>query len=126
MTHDDQDKQETRFKLWSDFNHCWLALLQKQKDLTMAVLGGGQRLAAPQNVLQEPFLERMGRELVQMCDTMERHGLVDYQMGVGRGDYERLVFPHNSAFLVLGFLFPSFPIVRHCGGLSSIPRAGRN
>lgn len=28
------------------------------------------------------MLERMGDEVVRLCDTMERHGLVDYQMGV--------------------------------------------
>ena len=35
-----------------------------------------------QTLLQEAFLERMASELVRMCDVMERHGLVDYEMGI--------------------------------------------
>ena len=46
------------------------------------MIDSGQPPPAPQNILQENFLERMGRELVRMCDALERHGLVDYQMGV--------------------------------------------
>lgn len=36
----------------------------------------------PRNILHAETLEKMGRELVRLCDRMERHGLVDYQMGV--------------------------------------------
>ena len=83
LTHDDQEQQERRFKLWTDFNHCWLAVLQKQKDTTLAMLGPGAPVPPPAGgMLQEPFLERMGRELVALCNHMERFGLVDYQMGV--------------------------------------------
>lgn len=46
------------------------------------MLDNGQTPQLPQSILQEDFLERMGRELVRLCDGMERHGLVDYQMGV--------------------------------------------
>lgn len=46
------------------------------------MLDSGQPPRHPQSILQEDFLERMGRELVRLCDSMERHGLVDYQMGV--------------------------------------------
>jgi hypothetical protein len=42
----------------------------------------GQQPLPPQTLLEKDFLERMGRELVRLCDLMERHGLVDYQMGV--------------------------------------------
>jgi hypothetical protein len=27
-------------------------------------------------------MDGMGKELVRLCDVMEKHGLVDYQMGV--------------------------------------------
>ncbi len=27
-------------------------------------------------------LERLSSELVRLCDSVEKHGLVDYQMGV--------------------------------------------
>jgi hypothetical protein len=36
----------------------------------------------PRSILHAETLEKMGRELVRLCDRMERHGLVDYQMGV--------------------------------------------
>ena len=82
LTHDDQEQQARRFRLWADFNHSWLAVLQKQKDMTLAMMHNGQALPPAQSMLQEDLLERMGRELVAMCDALERHGLVDYQMGV--------------------------------------------
>ncbi len=50
--------------------------------MTQAMLASGQPPRHPQSILQEDFMERMGRELVRLCDSMERHGLVDYQMGV--------------------------------------------
>lgn len=45
-------------------------------------LGTNQRPIPPQSLIQEEFLEKMGRDLVRLCDGMERHGLVDYEMGV--------------------------------------------
>lgn len=27
-------------------------------------------------------MEAMGKELIQLCDQLEQHGLVDYQMGI--------------------------------------------
>ena len=50
--------------------------------MTQEMLQTGQAPRHPQSILQEDFMERMGRELVRLCDNMERHGLVDYQMGV--------------------------------------------
>ena len=82
LTKDEQELQEQRIKLWNDFNSCWLVVLQRQKDITQEMIDSGQPPPQPQNILQEDFLERMARELVRMCDSMERHGLVDYQMGV--------------------------------------------
>lgn len=42
----------------------------------------GRPPASPQSLLDEAFLEKMGSELVRLCDGMEKYGLVDYQMGV--------------------------------------------
>ncbi|OAT01463.1 hypothetical protein, variant 2 [Blastomyces dermatitidis ER-3] len=70
-----------RIKLWNEFNTCWLAVCQKQKDMTQEVLETRSG-ATPQNLLTEDILNKMGRELVRLCDRMEEHGLVDYQMGV--------------------------------------------
>ncbi|KAI9826883.1 MAG: hypothetical protein M1832_005822 [Thelocarpon impressellum] len=79
---DDQELHGDRIKLWNEFNQCWLAALQRQKDMTQSVLETGRPLEPPQSLIQEDFLERMGTQLVRLCDNMERHGLVDYQMGV--------------------------------------------
>ena len=79
---DDQNLHGDRIKLWNEFNTCWLAALQRQRDMTQGMLDTGQAPMAPQSLIQEDFLERMGNNLVRLCDNMERHGLVDYQMGV--------------------------------------------
>jgi hypothetical protein len=54
---------------------------QKQKDLTQAVLHTGRQ---PPNtsLLTIDVMEKMGNDLVRLCDKMEPHGLVDYQMGI--------------------------------------------
>lgn len=36
----------------------------------------------PSGLISPENLEKMGNELIQMCDGIERHGLVDYQYGV--------------------------------------------
>lgn len=46
------------------------------------MLNSGRPPSPPRDLIQDGFLERMGDEVVRLCDTMERHGLVDYQMGV--------------------------------------------
>ena len=82
LTRDDVRLHDERIKLWHDFNHCWLAVLQKQKDLTQGMLDTGHPPPGPQSMLREDFLERMGREITRHCDVLEKSGLVDYQMGV--------------------------------------------
>ena len=64
--------------MWNDFNHGWLALLQKQKDLTESE----QKLEVAQSLISKDGLEDMGKELVRLCDGIEKHGLVDYEYGV--------------------------------------------
>lgn len=46
------------------------------------MLETGEPPAAPQSLIPENFLENMGSELVRLCDVIEKHGLVDYQIGV--------------------------------------------
>lgn len=82
LVHDDQGLHGERTKLWDEFNTCWLAVLQRQKEDTQEMLNSGQPPNPPQSILQLEVLERMGTELVRLCDSMEKHGLVDYQMGV--------------------------------------------
>ncbi|KAK4127475.1 hypothetical protein N657DRAFT_564886 [Parathielavia appendiculata] len=78
FTSDNQQLHDERIKMWNDFNHAWLALLQKQKEMMEA----GQPLQRPQSLVPQEGLQKMGDELVRMCDSIERHGLVDYQYGV--------------------------------------------
>ena len=40
------------------------------------------QLREPQSIMSLRDLERLASELVRLCDSVEKHGLVDYQMGV--------------------------------------------
>ncbi|KAL9602602.1 MAG: hypothetical protein Q9219_001746 [cf. Caloplaca sp. 3 TL-2023] len=82
LVSDNESLREERLILWSRFNTCWLAVLQRQKDNVQQMLETGQPPVPPQNILQEAFLEQMAEALLHLCDGMEKYGLVDYQMGV--------------------------------------------
>ena len=75
---DDQNLHGDRIKLWNDFNYAWLSLFQRQKEL----MESGQQLQRSQSLVAKENIEKMGKELVKLCDGIERHGLVDYQYGV--------------------------------------------
>ncbi|KAF9239042.1 hypothetical protein DTO012A7_9398 [Penicillium roqueforti] len=81
LLHDDNTHYSERLKLWSEFNLCWLAICQKQKDLMLEVIATGQQ-PAHTSLIRRDRLEAMGRDLIQLCDQLEPHGLVDYQMGI--------------------------------------------
>lgn len=76
------DVYEERLKLWNEFNLCWEGLLQRQKDSTQRMIDSGQPPSSSQSLLDKSFLSRMGDELIRLCDGVEQHGLVDYEMGV--------------------------------------------
>ncbi|QDS77760.1 hypothetical protein FKW77_004955 [Venturia effusa] len=82
LVRDDETMHRDRIKLWEEFNTAWLSALQRQKEMTMEMLDTGQRPHHPQSLLEADQMEGMGKELVRLCDIMEKHGLVDYQMGV--------------------------------------------
>lgn len=82
LIRDEEGLHADRLKLWTEFNIAWLSTFQKQKEMTQDLLSSGQRPAPPRSMIREEYLEKMGRELVGLCDGMERHGLVDYEMGV--------------------------------------------
>lgn len=82
LVRDDENHYSQRLVLWEEFNTCWLATLQKQKALTQDMISTGQRPQPPATLIDYDFLEKMGTQLVKHCDNMEKHGLVDYQMGV--------------------------------------------
>lgn len=79
---DEENHYGQRLKLWEEFNTCWLATLQKQKAATQDMINTGQRPQHPKTLIEYDFLEKMGTQLIKNCDNMEKHGLVDYQMGV--------------------------------------------
>lgn len=82
LVRDDETHYAQRLKLWEEFNTCWLSTLQKQKSMTQEMINTGQRPQPPQTLIDYDTLEKMGTQLVKNCDNMEKHGLVDYQMGV--------------------------------------------
>tara|TARA_R110002003_G_scaffold244_6_gene17463 strand:+ start:6984 stop:8165 length:1182 start_codon:yes stop_codon:yes gene_type:complete len=82
LVRDDENHYSQRLKLWEEFNTCWLATLQKQKTFSQEMVATGQRPQPPKTLIEYDFLEKMGTQLVKHCDNMEKHGLVDYQMGV--------------------------------------------
>lgn len=42
----------------------------------------GSTLQRGQSVISEEGLKKMGKDLIYLCDGLERHGLVDYEYGV--------------------------------------------
>ncbi|KAJ6109882.1 hypothetical protein N7486_002117 [Penicillium sp. IBT 16267x] len=77
---DDHLSYPDRLELWKEFNICWLAVCQKQKDLTQEYIAGHQ--PSQISLLPRDRMEAMGKALIQLCDQLEQHGLVDYQMGI--------------------------------------------
>lgn len=71
-----------RVRLWDDFNRAWLATLQHQHDLTQEMLQNDQLLHESDLIIKARSLEQLAGEIIQLCDDLEEHGLVDYQMGV--------------------------------------------
>lgn len=56
--------------------------LQTQFDMTQEWLRTAQPVREPRSIMSAQILEHLSRELVRLCDSVEKHGLVDYQMGV--------------------------------------------
>ncbi|KAL3480672.1 hypothetical protein BJX99DRAFT_254340 [Aspergillus californicus] len=94
---DDQMPHPDRLKLWHDLNICWLALCQKQKDMTQELLQTG-RQSSRTSLLSIDAMETLGKELIRLCDQMEQHGLVDYQMGI----WEEEILSEIAIYLALG------------------------
>lgn len=78
LTVDEVNLHADRIRLWGEFNTAWLGIFQKQKDMLQA----GQRIKHPQSLMTQDFINKMAKDLIRMCDAVEKHGLVDYQYGV--------------------------------------------
>ncbi|CAG8373931.1 unnamed protein product [Penicillium salamii] len=81
LLRDDSIHYPDRLELWSNFNLCWLAVCQKQKDLLQDLIASGHQ-STQVSLIRRDRMESMGTDLIQLCDQLEQHGLVDYQMGI--------------------------------------------
>ena len=66
-------------QVWKEFNICWLALGQRQKDLVEEMLRFRTTNA---NALAVETVQTIVDELIRLCDSIEQYGLVDYDRGV--------------------------------------------
>ena len=100
-----EDKEEwrkahkSRLDLWQDFNHCWLAFLQRQYDDTISGRRSKSSRLKDTNVLSFDMLEEVGDEVVRINDRLEGYGLVDYQMGF----WESEILDCKSAWIEYGW-----------------------
>lgn len=76
--------------------------MQRQHDLTQEMIQSGQALHDSQSIISVQSLEQLARELVRLCDDVEKHGLVDYQMGVAEEVImDRKLYLSDGAYHVL-------------------------
>jgi hypothetical protein len=64
--------------LWYYFNLAWIAIFTKQID----ILHSGQEMNQNCGLISREYIRDMGDGLVEMCDGIAGHGLVDYECGV--------------------------------------------
>jgi hypothetical protein len=97
LTVDEVALHSDRIRLWGEFNTAWLSIFQKQKDM----LESGQRIQPPQSLMSQDYMNKMAKDLIRMCDAVEKHGLVDYQYGVAEEQIimSRLMSDHTFAWL---------------------------
>jgi hypothetical protein len=79
---DDPARNEWHRGLWRDLNHCWLAIFQKQKDVTSHLMSGSGQLQGGANLLPVSTMKNTGDAVIDLCDRLEEKGLVDYEMGI--------------------------------------------
>lgn len=77
---DDVQIYPYQMRLWNDFNICWLSVCQMQRDLTQEIIQSGQQRSRV-SLISAEYLDHMGKQLIRLCDQVEEHGLVDYQIG---------------------------------------------
>jgi len=68
--------------------------------MTDEMFRANQAPREPQSIMTTQSLENISRELVRLCDMVERHGLVDYQMGVAE---EEIMDRGSSPVLICTF-----------------------
>ncbi|KAK5163486.1 uncharacterized protein LTR77_010668 [Saxophila tyrrhenica] len=86
LTRDDENLHGDRLRLWEEFNRAWLVALQRQFDMTEEMVQTSYQPREPQSLMSAASLTRLGDELARLCDSVEKHGLVDYQLGVAEDE----------------------------------------
>jgi hypothetical protein len=77
-----RDIRHQRTEDFDLFNWAWLTTLQRQLELTHPSTSASQLQRGSASVMDIETLEYLGDELVHLCDTVERYGFVDFQMGI--------------------------------------------
>lgn len=102
LTRDDISLHGDRLRLWQEFNAAWLTSLQRQFDMTQEMLRSKVQPREPQSIMSVQSMEHLGNELSRLCDIVEKHGLVDYEMGV---EEEAIMDCEIVALLLSGRVF---------------------
>lgn len=118
LTRDDDNLHDDRIRLWDEFNRAWLVTLQTQFDMTQEWVRTAQPVREPRSIMNAQILEHLSRELVRLCDSVEKHGLVDYQMGVA----EEEIMDRKSAYAVVSRERGA----DHICSASAMPRSARS
>lgn len=79
LHHDDESRYNEQLQRWRNFNLCWEAFGQRQKDMTEEALRTGRQ---PADLLSSEKIHTIIDELLSLCDQLEPYGLVDYEMGI--------------------------------------------
>ena len=80
LTHDVEETRKQRLEFWHLSNTAWLSALEKHLEMSNGVLDG--KPGVDQTLLNGALLEEMGDTLIDLCDSLARYGLVDYQIGM--------------------------------------------
>jgi hypothetical protein len=97
LTVDEPALHSDRISLWGEFNTAWLSLFERQKDM----LKSQQRIQPPQTLITQDFIKKMAKDLIRMCDDVEKHGLVDYQYGVAEEGIIRSKFLFKILYMTM-------------------------
>lgn len=68
------------------------------------MLEAGQQLQRGQSFMTQEFINKMAKDLIRMCDAVEKHGLVDYQYGVAE---EQIIMSRSSSAIYMACLLTS-------------------
>ena len=68
------------------------------------------------SLIRRDCMETMGKDLIQLCDQLEQHGLVDYQMGIWEEEILSGKFGiHSYQLRFLTYIYSAGPMPRSHG-----------